>query len=289
MGFQEEMQAFERTHTFEKITVQGHTFGCLLCGNEESRYTLVYLVGGAGRPAAWLRHVTAMEKDYRVLVLDYPADVNEVEPLVHLISALLTELNIEKGVFVGASFGGYLAQLLAKYYPEKTQAIALYSTSSLSGEGIAGLRKQYGSYRIILWAIKHLPYDLLKNLLMKTTAKLVSPKDGPEAAAYMKDFFKWLYGGYTREFDIHMTSLIMDIVNITPVTADDFSYLEDRILMILPLEDKAFTEEMQQELMDMMPGARKKRLAGGHTATIYKVDEYVAETREFLTALGQKG
>ena len=52
--------------------------------------------------------------------------------------------------------------------------------------------------------------------------------------------------------------------------------------MILPLNDEAFPKEAQQDLMDMMPRANVIRLDGGHVATLYKVEEYVNATKQFL-------
>ncbi len=127
----------------------------------------MYLAGGSGNPSGWFRHVLAMEKDYRTLLCDYLLGVDKMESMVHLIAKLVTALQIEKAVWIDAFRGGYAAQLLTKFYPEKTDAQVLYATSCLTKEGIESLKKQYKGMKLVLWALYHLPYGLLKFLLIK--------------------------------------------------------------------------------------------------------------------------
>lgn len=283
MSFADDIRKYESTHKYKSLEVAGHKAEYLLCGNPDSQKTLVYLVGGSGRSVIWLNHVKAMEDTYRILVMEYPMDISEVEELVTFIAGLMDALKIPKAIFIGASFGGYLCQLLARRFPEKTEGICLYATSSLSEQGIENLKKQYKSMGVLLWMIRHFPsYKFLNKLMLKATFKTVDSKESEESRAYIRDLFTWVYSGYTREFDAHLTGLIVDVSNIKPCRAEDFTYLGKNILAILPLEDKAFTPEMQQDLLDMMPQAHVVRIKGGHTATLYKVDEFVKETREFL-------
>lgn len=66
-----------------------------------------------------------------------------------------------------------------------------------------------------------------------------------------------------REKDIHITSLQMDLVNVTPVTPKDFAYIGGRTLLILPHGDKAFPPEMQEDLTHTMERARVEWIEGG--------------------------
>ena len=72
MSFLKEVQDFEKSHPYKSCSIDGYTFRYQLRGPEESPWTLVYLVGGTGNPSAWYRHVLIMEKEFRVLLLDYP-------------------------------------------------------------------------------------------------------------------------------------------------------------------------------------------------------------------------
>ena len=282
MDFRKELEAFEADHPFKEMAVGNLTFHYMLCGWEDSPCTLVYFVGGTGNPAAWYRHVLSMESKYQVLLLDYPMREDRMKPLTDRIGELLDMLHIEKAVFIGASFGGYIAQLMAKYYPQKTRALVLYATTSLTEKGIEDLKKQYRYVGFLLWLIEHIPYNLLKALMMKPMFRRMIPRDHSEQSEYLKRFVQWVYDQYNKDTDLHLTRLMADIVNLMPVTLQDYAYLQGNILLILPENDKAFTEEMQSELVELMQGAEVQTMPGDHLATICQADEFAERTDAFL-------
>ena len=285
MKFQEELEAFEATHPFKTMEISGKVFHYLCCGWEENPCTLVYFVGGTGNPLGWYRHVLSMEGKYRVLLLDYPMGEDRIEPMAELIGKLLDRLEIQKAVLIGASFGGYIAQLVAKYHPERTWALVLYATSSLTEAGIQELKQQYRSVGFLLWLIEHVPYGLLKSLFIKPSMQRLIPKGDSRESAYLRDLIRWICDGYTRESDLHMTRLMADIANLSPVTSEDYDYLEDRVLMVLPEKDQAFSQSMQQELIHMIPKAHVEKMEGGHLATLIRAEESAELTHDFLKAI----
>ena len=79
-----------------------------------------------------------------------------------------------------------------------------------------------------------------------------------------------------------MTSLIATVVDLEPFTKEQYDRLCHNTLLVLPTDDKAFSEEAKKDLRDMMPYAKTENIKGGHTATLYKVDGYVSAARKFL-------
>ena len=282
MNFEEELEAFQAVHPFKVMDIGGSVFHYLLCGFADSPCTLVYFVGGTGNPLGWYRHVLAMEGKYQVLLLDYPMELGTLSPLIAGIGELLNALKIEKAVFIGASFGGYVAQLMARRYPEKTRAMVLYATTALTEKGIEDLKKQYHYVKIMLWLMEHVPYGMLKALFMKPMLTRMIPKGNDAQAAYLKGFIQWIYRGYTKEADLHMTRLMADIVNLTPVREEDYAYLKDRVFLILPENDKAFTEEMQKDLRKLLQDPETQSVEGGHLATLFRAEEFAQYTDHFL-------
>ena len=282
MNFKAELLSFRLSHPLQEMDEDGYTFHYLLSGQKESPVTLVYFVGGTGNPMGWYRHVLAMEKKYRILLLDYPMGVDQMDPMTTLIETLLARLEISKAVFIGASFGGYIAQLMARRLPEKTGALVLYATTALTEEGIADLKKQYRYVGKLLWAMEHLPYGALKALFMKPSFRRLIPRDDPRQADYLKGFVQWIYDDYTKEKDLHMTHLMADIVNLRPVKPEDFSELKGRVLLILPKQDRAFTEKMQRDLQELFEDPAVETLEGGHLATLFRAEEIAQRTDYFL-------
>ncbi|MCD7954748.1 MAG: alpha/beta hydrolase [Lachnospiraceae bacterium] len=285
MEFAEAIQRFRKTHPFAEEKTDGISTHYLLCGKADARYTLVYLVGGTGISDVWFNHIIQMEEDYRILTFDYPMEINDLEQLADHIMKLIKKLDIKNPVLIGASLGGFMAQLIARRYSDMVSAVALYSTCSLSQASIADLKKQYKSYGVIMGLMKVVPYSWIKKMLFAVSKKQVGMEnENPINRKYMEDFFAWIYGQYTKEFDLHMTGLILDVADIKPFGLSDYKRFDDKTLLVLPKADKAFSEAAQTDLLLSMPKAKAVKVEGGHTATLYKVDEYVRETREFLEA-----
>lgn len=283
MNFRAELMSFQLGHPFQEKEIDGHVFHYLYCGREESSCTLVYFVGGTGNPLGWYRHVLSMEGKYRVLLLDYPMGVDRMEPMTDLIGKLLSALHIQKAVWIGASFGGYIAQLMARKYPNMTEALVLYATTALTREGIDDLKKQYRYVGKLLWLMEHVPYNTLKALTMKPAFRRLIPRGDPRQTDYLQGFVKWIYDDYTKEKDLHMTYLMADIVNLIPVTEADFKDLAGRVLLVLPKADKVFTPKMQEDLQKLFSYPPVETLEGGHLATLFRAEEIARRTDRFLS------
>lgn len=82
--------------------------------------------------------------------------------------------------------------------------------------------------------------------------------------------------------DVHISSLLDDLMNQKPVTADDFAQLKGNILLILPDQD-FFSGEMQKNLIQLMHNPEIQYVSGEHLSTVLKVDAYVRTIRDFLS------
>ena len=283
MAFSEELKAFQYTHPFSTTIVDGIEVNYLLCGNESSKITLVYLVGGTGFSIIWFNHIKQMEKDYRILTFDYPVQINGIEQLADFTIRFVAQMKIQNPLFLGASLGGFLAQLIMRKYPNDDVAYGLYSTSALSASAVKGLMKQYKSYGIMLGLMKIVPYSWIRKILINASKKMVGVEnEADQDRKYMEDFFEWVYQNYTKEFDIHMTTLMVSIAKIKPITEQEYKKADKNVLLVLPTDDKAFSEAAKNELITHLPNAMVTMVTGGHTATLYKVDTYVESTRKFI-------
>lgn len=286
MIFKDEMESFRKTHKYQTITVDGVEFSYLLCGNPESSRTLVYLIGGMGLSACWFSHIKAMENDYRILTFEYPMEINDIETMGKYSVKLFESLNIQNPVLIGASFGGFLSQVIARIIPEKVIGVCLYSTCSLSATSIKELTKQYWAFKPMLGLMKIIPYSWMQKLEIASTKNIVSAEEeSEEDKKFVEDIFAWAYGQYTKEFDCHLTKLIISPGYMNPITKEEYAGFEAKSLLVLPLNDKAFSETAKKDLEEMMPNARVTKVKGGHVATLARVGEYVKATKEFIEQL----
>lgn len=283
MAFSEELKAFQYTHPFSTTIVDGIEVNYLLCGNESSKITLVYLVGGTGFSVVWFNHIRQMEKDYRILTFDYPVQINDMEQLADFTIRFVEQMKIKNPLFIGASLGGLLAQLIMRKYPNGDAAYGLYSTSALSASAVKDLMKQYKSYGVMLALMKIVPYSWIRKILINVSKKMIGVENEAEQdRKYMEDFFEWVYRNYTKEFDIHMTTLMVSIAKIKPITEQEYKKADKNVLLVLPTDDKAFSEAAKNELISHLPNAMVTMVTGGHTATLYKVGTYAEGTRKFI-------
>jgi len=75
-------------------------------------------------------------------------------------------------------------------------------------------------------------------------------------------------------FILPKTGLLANMMNQTPVTADDFSQLKGRILLVLPDQD-FFSGKMQEDLINLMHDPKIAYVSGGHLSTVLRVDDYI--------------
>ena len=282
--YEVELADFLRTHPFQDEHINGADYHYLLCGKGD--VTLIFLVGGMGLSYLYMPCVLALESEYRILTFDYPYEFENNEALADGISELLQYLHIDAGILVGSSYGGYVAQIFARKYPEQTGGLCLFSTAGLSEKTIASLKAKYQKLApVLLWVLRHVPYAWLKPAMIRASMRHVE-NASPEIRAYLLDMFRFIYRDYTRRLDLHMTTLLMDLMNQVPCTPEEYAYLKGRGLLILPENDDSFTPEMQEDLIAMMPeSVIVEGIDSGHISTLLEVDRYVEELRQFIERL----
>lgn len=279
MLFSKKVKLFEATHQCKNITVDGAVFRYVLSDNEKEK-TLVFLNGGMNTMEMWIDYVDELSKDYRVLLFDYPQELRTNQALVVGMHAFFQKLGIERPIFIGASDGGMVAQIYVQKHPGETGGLILVSTGGMDKNTLKSLKKKYRLAPLMLWYMKHCNYEKLKPRLIKATMNHIR-NESAEEIAYGKDMFETIFKDYKQEKDVHISGLLADIMNQTPVTADDFAELEGKILLILPDQD-FFSGKMQEDLIKLMHNPKISYVSGGHLSTVLKANDYIRTIREFL-------
>ena len=182
MSYSEELKLFALTHTYEDIIVDGSKFHYVLSGKKDGR-TLVMLNGGMNTLEMWMRYVDALSDEYQVLLFDYPQE-------------LCTN-------------------------HDEVGGLILVSTGGMDAATIKSLKKKYFFAPLMLFYMKHCNYEKLKPTLIKAGMGHIRD-ESEEQAAYAQDMFETIFKDYKKEKDVHISGLLADLMNQTPVTADDF-------------------------------------------------------------------
>ena len=279
MSYAEDLKNFQANHTYETMVVDGSHFRYVLQGKADSK-TLVLLNGGMNTLEMWMGYVDALAEDYQVLLFDYPQELRTNQELVVGMHAFFEKLGITKPIFIGASDGGMVSQIYTQKYHGQVGGLILISTGGMDAATLKSLKKKYFFAPLMLFYMKHCNYEKLKPTLIKAGMGHMR-NESPEQVAYARDMFETIFKDYKQEKDVHISGLLADLMNQTPVTADDFADLKGRILLILPDQD-FFSGSMQQDLIRLMHDPQIKYVSGGHLSTVLQVDDYVSAIRAFL-------
>ena len=145
---------------------------------------------------------------------------------------------------------------------------------------LKSLKKQHRFAPLMLAYMKRCNYEKLKPKLIKASMSHIR-NESAEEIAYAEDMFETIFKDYKREKDVHISGLLADLMNQTPVTAENFAELKGHILLILPDRD-FFSEKMQADLIALMHEPQISYVSGGHLSTVLKADDYIEVIRDFL-------
>ena len=228
----------------------------------------------------WLDYVDALSADYRVLLFDYPRELTTNQALVEGVHGFFEKLGVREPIFVGASDGGMVAQIYVQKYPGETGGLVLISTGGMDVRTLKSLRRKYRLAPLMLWYMKHCNYEKLKPTLIRAGMSHMRG-ESEEEIAYARDMFETIFWDYEQAHDVHISGLLADLMNQTPVTEADFRDLKGKILLILPDQD-FFPPQMQKDLIRLMQDPEITYISGGHLSTVLKPKEYICAIRSFL-------
>lgn len=119
------LTAFRQAHPLKTLEVEGIHWEYIAVGQGEE--AVIFLHGMTGAADIWWRQISALEGQYRVIAVTYPA----VSTLAEMERGVLAILNAEGvGEFnvVGTSLGGYFAQYLVAKHPDRIRRAVLANT-----------------------------------------------------------------------------------------------------------------------------------------------------------------
>lgn len=282
MLFSEKLKDFAAAHPCKTVTVDGALFRYVLSGKTDGR-TLVLLNGGMNTLEMWMDYVDLLSEDHRVLLFDYPQELRTNQELVTGMHAFFRKLGVKSPIFVGASDGGMVSQIYVQKYPGETGGLILISTGGMDADTLQSLRRKYRLAPLMMWYMKHCNYERLKPRLIKAGMRHIR-NESPEEIAYVRDMFETIFKDYKQEKDVHISGLLADLMNQTPVTAENFAALAGKILLILPDQD-FFSEAMQRDLIRLMHEPKIAYVSGGHLSTVLKAEDYAQTIRSFLASV----
>ena len=102
--------------------------------NPDVNVTLLVLAGGTGLAEGMFAMAKSFMDKYSLISFNYPMDFKNNIDTADAIAELIKYLKAENVYLWGQSYGGLLAQIIAKRHPEVVKGLILTSTASLSND-----------------------------------------------------------------------------------------------------------------------------------------------------------
>ena len=118
-----ELEAFRVSHPLRRAEIVGRTWTYIASGSGAE--TVLILPGVHGLAEAAFHYITALERHYRVITPNYPAEILTLADLADGLAALLDLESIEQAHVYGGSFGALVAQAFVRRHGERVLSVIL--------------------------------------------------------------------------------------------------------------------------------------------------------------------
>lgn len=280
MSYREEIESFLEKNSYQVMKVGGANIRYVFAG-ESDKPVIIFLNGGMNCSEMWFKYVEKMADKYRTLIFDYPIEIKTADETAKVIHEFFVKLGISSAFFAGASFGGMMAQIFTRKYPEMVNGLGLFSTAGLDENTMLTEKKKYRFLPILLWYMKHSNYEKLKPKVIRSCIKNYAKDETPDDKTYLQEMLEYMFKDYTREKDIHITGMVGKVVDMRPFVKSDFDLVQDKVLLIFPEKD-FFSNEEQQSLKNLFPKARVEYIKNGHYGTVLEYDKYIGWMKKLI-------
>jgi pimeloyl-ACP methyl ester carboxylesterase len=241
---------------------------------------VLLLVGGLRLADAAFRSIEALLEPgdsgeaYRVIAPSYPA-LSTMAALADGIAMLLELERIESVYVLAGSFGGMLAQVLARRHPGRIGKLIL-STTSVNDAHNAD------RYRQALAMIEPMPPEAVSELAQSTMLATIHP---PESEmAFWKAYLDELYNYRVDKAALISTyHCLLDFAEHYHLTPDDLRDWPGEILILESDDDATFNEDQRAAVRAVYPQAKTYVFHGaGHSPGTTQRELYFRVVKDFL-------
>jgi 3-oxoadipate enol-lactonase len=231
----------------------------------------------------WKHQLEPLSALGRVIVLDGPGHGrSEAPPRFSLedhadaMLDVLAELAVERGAFVGLSWGGMVAMRMALQHAERVAALGLLDTSA--EDETAARRVRYRLFTAFARRFGLPPLLVEREIL----PMMFSPRFRREEPDVVASFVRAAKG---FDLDGAARAALAVLVKRTSV-ADKLPHIHHPTLVMCGSEDVATPSEESERIARSIPGAKLVRLEGaGHMSSIEQPDAVSQELVAFLRPL----
>jgi pimeloyl-ACP methyl ester carboxylesterase len=268
--YQELLEDWPAETASRYISTQYGKIHYLECGNPENPPLVMFHAASMGA-FSWAENLKPLLENYHLYAIDNIGEGNRSElsdallfpsnpeEIAKFYNNLLNQLSIDSAVVFGASNGGFIAQVLAYYYPEKVSRMALFGPMGLtpltSGSiAMMGISTMY-------------PVQFLRDAVAKW-ALGTAPK---------------CHDKYDEWFNQIMKGTIPSIAHPVTMTEVQKETMDIPILLFLGTEDRIVGDANEaKEMGEMYPDIQIEVLESGHLIAVEHANKVNKTLSDFL-------
>jgi pimeloyl-ACP methyl ester carboxylesterase len=268
----ESFQAFRRDFPYKELTIDGVEWPYLTGG--EGDPPVLMLSGALVIPDISWTSIANFAERWRVIVPAYPP-VTTMDALVDGIAAIMQHEGIERAHVMGGSYGGFVAQVFVRRYPQLTRSLVLSHTLPPFPEG---------AERLLLFIrfLRWMPMGLVRQMMRRLFASMMP--EWSEESACLIAIYNELVGYALGKKDV--MGILERTVDFTErsFTPQDLSEWPGKVLLVFGENDPATPPDVRQKLESIYPGCQVHLFEeSGHATSVTEQDQYLDVIDGFLS------
>lgn len=291
LNVKEEWEYYNKVAPFRTYVWNGNNLKFRYYKKEDAKATIVVLAGGSGLADGFFLFLRSLMDKYSLITIPYPIFCKNNDQTADAIADLVRYLKAENVFYWGQSYGGLLAQIIAKKHPDVVTGLLLTSTASFSTEltfaGMKCLVNMINGEKEAKRVAKYKKMPMKLAMAMFPMMFKQHLKGDKKAYKTIKELIRILEPEMSKEHFVHMTQLLGDLRNHFGLyNKEDFEYLRGKVLIIEPEDDKTFTEDIKKALCNMMSEPKVfDKVEGGHLAIMFQPDGYIKLIDDFISSV----
>jgi len=257
---------FRQAHPPKLMVVDGVEWTFLTLGDGPE--TILFLHGMTGAYDIWWQQMEALQDDYRVISVTYPA-VDSLEEMEKAITAILTAEGVDRLYLVGSSLGGYLAQYLVDKHPHDIRG-TVFANTFPPNDIIAENNKTIGAI------LPYLPEWLVMNVLSGSMRESVYPASD-YSELVLAFGLEQTHGRMSKAQTVGRFHCVVE-----PFKAPNMASLGIPVMIIEAENDPLVEFELREQLKETYPMAEVITLNNGHFPYLSMPVEYTTLLEAFF-------
>jgi pimeloyl-ACP methyl ester carboxylesterase len=270
------LNEFRRTSSPQRRTIGPLDWEYYRVGQGEQAVLLFPALGGDAE--ALFVYMAALAQDFVVIAPNLPPQVTQLDALLEGCRALLKSEQLPRGHVVGLSFGGALAQVFVRRFPDWVDDLVLVQTMIPNETTAARVQMQA---QLTRWY----PPPLLRWLNQRAMQQALRAID-TERAFWQAYYAEYYQKRWSRAQFLARLRWSRQYYGRSPFTTNDLQHWKGRVLMIEHEQDEIWEEGERGALQALYPRAALQTLQqGSHLQSLLDAEPLVASIRHFLLAV----